>query len=209
MPAAAWLESAGAHIEIIQPWLTRDMLDGLDHFWRMRSHVEMQSLPDAQRRVVLPFIRDWADSAGSITATQLFGASQQSHLLRVATVRATAAFDYVLSPVAPITAFPAHLPSPTNDPLRPLEHIAFTVPYNMSEQPAASVPCGHDGQLPIGVQIAGRRFDDLGVLRLSRVLEQLRPPQPAWPQPLPPGRGAGDSEDGAQARARAVPATPA
>ncbi|PIF36075.1 aspartyl-tRNA(Asn)/glutamyl-tRNA(Gln) amidotransferase subunit A [Delftia sp. 60] len=207
--AAAWLESAGAHIEIIQPWLTRDMLDGLDHFWRMRSHVEMQSLPDAQRRVVLPFIRDWADSAGSITATQLFVASQQSHLLRVATVRATAAFDYVLSPVAPITAFPAHLPSPTNDPLRPLEHIAFTVPYNMSEQPAASVPCGHDGQLPIGVQIAGRRFDDLGVLRLSRVLEQLRPPQPAWPQPLPPGRGTGDSEDGAQARARAVPATPA
>src|SRR3989442_5740174 len=40
--AAAWLETAGAHIEIIQPWLTRDMLDGLDHFWRMRSHVEMQ-----------------------------------------------------------------------------------------------------------------------------------------------------------------------
>lgn len=207
--AAAWLESAGAHIEIIQPWLTRDMLDGLDHFWRMRSHVEMQSLPEAQRRVVLHFIRDWADSAGSITATQLFVASQQSHLLRVATVRATAGFDYVLSPVAPITAFPAHLPSPTDDPLRPLEHIAFTVPYNMSEQPAASVPCGHDGQLPIGVQIAGRRFDDLGVLRLSRVLEQLRPPQPAWPQPLPPGQGGGDREDGAQARARAVPATPA
>src|SRR5256885_9285667 len=86
--AAAWLETAGAHIEIIQPWLTRDMLDGLDHFWRMRSHVEMQSLPDAQRRVVLPFIRDWADSAGSITATQLFVASQQSHLLRVEIGRA-------------------------------------------------------------------------------------------------------------------------
>jgi aspartyl-tRNA(Asn)/glutamyl-tRNA(Gln) amidotransferase subunit A len=197
--AAAWLESAGAHIERIEPWLTRDMLDGLDHFWRMRSHVEMQSLTDAQRRVILPFIREWADSAAPLTATQLFVASQQSHLLRTATVRATAAYDYVLSPVAPITAFPAHLPSPTNDPLRPLEHIAFTVPYNMSEQPAASVPCGHDGQLPIGVQIAGRRFDDLGVLRLSRVLEQLRPPQPAWPQPVQSG----------QDRAQTASATPA
>jgi aspartyl-tRNA(Asn)/glutamyl-tRNA(Gln) amidotransferase subunit A len=197
--AAAWLESAGAHIERIEPWLTRDMLDGLDHFWRMRSHVEMQSLTDAQRRVILPFIREWADSAAPLTATQLFVASQQSHLLRTATVRATAAYDYVLSPVAPITAFPAHLPSPTNDPLRPLEHIAFTVPYNMSEQPAASVPCGHDGQLPIGVQIAGRRFDDLGVLRLSRVLEQLRPPQPAWPQPVQSG----------QDRSQTASATPA
>ncbi|MDP1075140.1 hypothetical protein Q6308_28340, partial [Klebsiella pneumoniae] len=79
-------------------WLTRDMLDGLDHFWRMRSHVEIQSLTDAQRRVILPFIREWADSAAPLTATQLFVASQQSHLLRTATVRATAAYDYVLSP---------------------------------------------------------------------------------------------------------------
>ena len=41
-------------------------------------------------RVILPFIREWADSAAPLTATQLFVASQQSHLLRTATVRATA-----------------------------------------------------------------------------------------------------------------------
>lgn len=181
--AARWLEAAGAHVEPMRPWLTPGMLDGLDQFWRMRSHMELQALSAAQRDAVLPFIRDWADSASALTAQQLFTASQQSHLVRVATVRATLPYDYVLSPVAPVTAFPAHLPCPTNDPLRPLEHIAFTVPYNMSEQPAASVPCSRDGRLPIGVQVAGRRFDDLGVLRLSRVLEQLRPPLPAWPQP--------------------------
>ena len=181
--AALWLEAAGAHVQPLQPWLTPEMLDGLDQFWRMRSLVELQGLADDRRAMVLPFIREWAGSAAPLTARQLFIASQQSHLVRVATVRATADCDYVLSPVAPITAFSAGLPCPTNDPLRPLEHIAFTVPYNMSEQPAASVPCGHDGRLPIGVQIAGRRFDDLGVLRLSRVLEQLRPPQPPWPRP--------------------------
>ena len=37
----------------------------------------------------------------------------------------------------------AEEPSPTNDPLRPLEHIGFTVPFNMSEQPAASINCGY------------------------------------------------------------------
>ena len=59
----------------------------------------------------------------------------------VATVQACNAFDYVLSPTSPVPAFAAELPSPTNDPLRPLEHIGFTVPFNMSEQPAASINC--------------------------------------------------------------------
>jgi Asp-tRNA(Asn)/Glu-tRNA(Gln) amidotransferase A subunit family amidase len=114
----------------------------------------------------------------------VFDASQQFHATRVATVRACAPFDYVLSPVVPIPAFPAGLPSPTNDPLRPLEHIAFTVPFNMSEQPAASVNGGYTaGGLPIGLQIAGRRFDDLGVLQVAHAFEQMRGPQRPWPLP--------------------------
>ena len=81
-------------------------------------------------------------------------------------------------------AFDAELPSPTNDPLHPLEHIAFTVPWNMSEQPAASISCGHTaGGLPIGLQIVGKRFDDLGVLQVSRAFELLRGPQRPWPTP--------------------------
>jgi aspartyl-tRNA(Asn)/glutamyl-tRNA(Gln) amidotransferase subunit A len=53
----------------------------------------------------------------------------------------------------------------------------------MSEQPAASVnwSASHDG-LPIGVQLVGHRFDDAGVLRISRLLENLRPAQRPWPQ---------------------------
>ena len=50
-----------------------------------------------------------------------------------------------------------------------MHHIGFTLPYNMSEQPAASVNCGYTrAGLPIGLQIAGARFDDLGVLRVAR-----------------------------------------
>jgi len=96
--------------------------------------------------------------------------------------KACAAYDYVLSPTSPMPAFAAELPSPTNDPLRPLEHIAFTVPFNMSEQPAASVNCGYtSGGLPIGLQIAGQRFDDLGMLAALARVRAIA----SWPQ----GRG--------------------
>ena len=81
-------------------------------------------------------------------------------------------------------AFAAELASPLHDPARPFEHIGFTVAYNMTEQPAASINCGYtnDG-LPIGLQIIGRRFDDLGVLRLAKAYEELRPAQRPWPTP--------------------------
>jgi len=182
--AARLLESAGATIIPMQPFMTQAMLDGMDHFWRMRSHIDLQALPAERRDKVLPYIRTWADSAASLSGTEVFTASHQFHLTRVATVKGCSAFDYVISPVAPNVAFQAELPSPTNDPLRPLEHIGFTVPFNMSEQPAASVNCGYTASgLPIGLQIAGARFDDLGVLQVSRAFELIRGPQHPWPQP--------------------------
>jgi Asp-tRNA(Asn)/Glu-tRNA(Gln) amidotransferase A subunit family amidase len=182
--AARMLEGAGAIVTPMEPFLTRQMLDGMDHAWRMRSHLDLLALPEERRALVLPYIRAWADSAAGMSGTEVFRATSQFHATRVATVNACNAFDYVISPTAPMVAFDAALPSPTNDPLRPLEHIAFTVPFNMSEQPAASINCGYtQAGLPIGLQIAGRRFDDLGVLQLSRAFEILRGPQRHWPQP--------------------------
>jgi aspartyl-tRNA(Asn)/glutamyl-tRNA(Gln) amidotransferase subunit A len=114
----------------------------------------------------------------------VFRAVHQFHVTRVTAVNACQPFDYVLSPTSPVPAFPAELPSPTNDPLRPLEHIGFTVPFNMSEQPAASINCGHTAAgLPIGLQIVGKRFDDLGVLQVARAFEAIREAPRPWPQP--------------------------
>lgn len=182
--AAALFAQAGAVVEPMAPFLTREMLDGMDHFWRMRSHVDMNALPPGRKARVLPYIQAWADSAAGMSGEAVFRAQHQFHLTRLATVKACAAFDYVISPTSPVPAFAAELPSPTNDPLRPLEHIAFTVPFNMSEQPAASINCGYTaGGLPIGLQIAGPRFDDLGVLQVSRAFELIRDAQHPWPQP--------------------------
>jgi aspartyl-tRNA(Asn)/glutamyl-tRNA(Gln) amidotransferase subunit A len=182
--AARRFERAGAVVAPMRPFFTRTMLDGMDHFWRMRSHVDMKSLPAQRKAKVLPYIQQWADSAAGMDGEAVFHAASQFHATRVATVAACSGFDYVISPTSPVPAFPAELPSPTNDPLRPLEHIAFTVPLNMSEQPAASINCGYTRSgLPIGLQIAGARFDDLGVLQVARAFELIRDEQRPWPVP--------------------------
>ena len=180
--AALLMEQAGALVEPMAPFMTPTMLDGLDHFWRMRSHLDLAALPPQDRVKVLPYIHAWADSARQMTPTGVFVAASQSHVVRVASVKACSQYDYVISPTAPVAAFAAELPSPTNDPLHGLEHIGFTVPFNMSEQPAASVNCGYTrAGLPIGLQIAGKRFDDLGVLQVARAFECIRDPQRPWP----------------------------
>jgi Asp-tRNA(Asn)/Glu-tRNA(Gln) amidotransferase A subunit family amidase len=182
--AVQLFERAGALVTPMKPFLAPAMLEGMDRFWRMRSHVDLAALPAERRDQVLPFIRAWADSAADMSGAEVFTAASQFHATRVAAVAACASFDYVLSPTAPVPAFPASWPCPTNDVQRPLEHIAFTVPFNMSEQPAASINCGHTASgLQIGLQIAGRRFDDLGVLQVARAWELIRPAQQPWPQP--------------------------
>ena len=182
--AARQFEAAGAIVEPIAPWCQRSMIEGVDRFWRMRSWIDMGALPEARRNKVLPFIRAWAEGGAHLSGEEVFKGYSQMLTIREATVAATQAFDYVLSPTAPMPAFAAELPCPTNDVTRPFDHIAFTLVYNMSEQPAASINCGYTGEgLPIGLQIAGRRFDDLGVLQVARAWEQMRGPQRPWPTP--------------------------
>ncbi len=179
---------AGAVVEPLAPFLTQEMLDGLDQFWRMRSLIDIRRLTEEKRRKILPFIRAWAESASGLSAERLFhGFNQIAAMARTAVV-ATTPFDFVLSPTAPMTAFAAEWPSPSNDPLNPFTHIGFTVAFNMSEQPAASINCGYDAQgLPIGLQIVGRRFDDVGVLSISAAFEEMRRAQTRpWPEPPAP-----------------------
>ena len=185
--AARLIERAGASVVPMKPFMTQAMLDGIDWFFRMRSYADMKALPPERKARILPYIQQWGDSAASMNGEAVFKAFSQFHATRVRTVAASSEFDYVISPTAPVVAFPAEYASPTNDPMRPLEHIGFTVPYNMSEQPAASINCGYTAAgLPIGLQIAGKRFDDLGVLQVARAFEIIRGEQRPWPQPPSP-----------------------
>jgi len=184
LDAAHRLQAAGAQIDAIPPFFTAAMLHGMDAFWQMRALLDLRQLPAEQAARVLPYIAAWARQAEKRSAEQLFTAHSQFAACAGATVAATQAYDFVISPVSPNLPATAEHASPTNDPTRAMEHIAFTVPFNMSGQPAASINGAYSRSgLPIGVQIAGRRFDDLGVLQCCRAFEQIRAPQHAWPEP--------------------------
>jgi aspartyl-tRNA(Asn)/glutamyl-tRNA(Gln) amidotransferase subunit A len=181
--AAAALAGAGCRVEPIRSFLTEEMLDGMCRFFEARSHNDLAQLPPERRKKVLPFIAEWCTwRAAEFSGRDVMQAYGQVMAMREAAVAAIQGFDFILSPVSPILPYEAELPAPGNDPRRALPHIAFTVAYNMSEQPAASINWGAAGDgLPLGVQLIGHRFDDMGVLRLARLIEQLRPPQRRWP----------------------------
>jgi aspartyl-tRNA(Asn)/glutamyl-tRNA(Gln) amidotransferase subunit A len=183
--AAGALAGAGAAVEEMSTFLTPDMLDGMCRFFEARLHNDFIALPKERQDKVLPFVAEWCTwRAAQFTGRDVMQAYNSVMVIREAAVAACQPFDYVISPVSPILPFAAEAAAPGDDPHNALVHIAFTVPYNMSEQPAASInwTASRDG-LPIGVQIIGRRFDDAGVLRMARLLEQLRPDQREWPEP--------------------------
>lgn len=175
--------AAGASVERIPAFIGQDMLDGLDNFWRTRSWADYQALPPGEQEKVLPYIARWcAGGAGfnGVDTIRNFGRIDQ---MQKAAIAATSRYDIVISPVAPMAAFPAEQPMPVDDPDATMAHIAFTVPYNMSGQPAATVNCGFtsDGR-PVGVQLSGRVGEDDNVLRAAAWYEGVRPASavPDW-----------------------------
>ena len=95
-------------------------------------------------------------------------------------------WDYLVTPVASVAAFPVERVRPEHWPEHDwdwLEWAEFLYPFNMSSHPAASVPCGMTrAGLPVGLQIVGRRFDDLGVLQAAAAFEAAKPWRQLRPQ---------------------------
>jgi aspartyl-tRNA(Asn)/glutamyl-tRNA(Gln) amidotransferase subunit A len=88
-------------------------------------------------------------------------------------------WDFLLTPSVSVAAFPAEKLMPDHWPHHDWDWVSwaeFSYPFNMSWNPAANVPCGFTAQgLPVGLQIVGKRFDDLGVLQASAAFEQIQP----------------------------------
>jgi aspartyl-tRNA(Asn)/glutamyl-tRNA(Gln) amidotransferase subunit A len=96
-------------------------------------------------------------------------------------------YDLLLTPTIACPPFKVGLDNPAEiagRPVVPYAWLPFTYPFNLTGQPAASVPCGftNDG-LPVGLQIVGRRFADVTVLQAAAAFERLRP----WADRRPPG----------------------
>jgi aspartyl-tRNA(Asn)/glutamyl-tRNA(Gln) amidotransferase subunit A len=180
--AAGQFAAMGAEVIAIAPVLTQAMLDGLDIAWRARFWGMMTALSDERRARILPYILEWAGAGANASPVQVAQGFDQTFAMRRACAAAFEGLDAILSPVNPDVSYPADWPTPSNDPTRPFDHIGFTVPWNMGEQPAASINCGFSKSgMPIGLQIVAPRFADLRVMALAKAYEDLRGPITNWP----------------------------
>ena len=86
-------------------------------------------------------------------------------------------YDLLVTPSVAVPAFEARAAgSVAMNPATMLGWTPFSYPFNLTQQPAISVPCGltRDG-LPIGLQLVGPMFGDALVLRAARAYESVRP----------------------------------
>ncbi|MCH7726600.1 MAG: amidase [Planctomycetes bacterium] len=88
-------------------------------------------------------------------------------------------YDLLITPALAVVPFAVGQDNadwPPGQQPRELHWTQFTYPFNLTGQPAVSVPCGWtEASLPVGLQIVGRRFDDATVLRAARAWEKIQP----------------------------------
>ena len=85
-------------------------------------------------------------------------------------------YDLLLTPSLAVTAFDVGKISPYDDGRSWTSWTPFSIPFNLTQQPAASVPCGRTREgLPVGLQIVGKHFDDWSVLQAARAYESADP----------------------------------
>ena len=107
--------------------------------------------------------------AGFYSAVQYVQAQRMRRQLSVETVSAMAEFGAFVTPTSPVPATPIDDTPPAHGPLR----HRCTIPFNLIGLPAVSVPCGFTTKrLPIGLQIVGKSFDEVTVLRVAHAYEQ-------------------------------------
>ncbi len=120
------------------------------------------------------------------TAEDLTNANIARKALCTRMAKFMANYDLLLTPTLAVPPFPVHMQGPEKVEGRivhPVQWLCFTLPINMTGQPAATVPAGFTRDaLPVGLHIVGRHLDDPLVLKASRAFEQASP----WADKLPP-----------------------
>ena len=131
----------------------------------------------AQKALMDPGLIEVADQGARIGMLDLLEAAQQRAALGARMNLFHQTYDLLLTPAVPLAAFDAGREvADVMKERRWTDWTPFTYPFNLTQQPAASLPCGltSDG-LPVGLQIVGPRYEDARVLRAARAFETLQP----------------------------------
>jgi aspartyl-tRNA(Asn)/glutamyl-tRNA(Gln) amidotransferase subunit A len=135
------------------------------------------TLPDEQRRMLDPGLQEVVEAGSRVTKAELLDAQAARGALGTAMQLLFDRFDLMVTPATALAAFAAGIEVPDRARYpRWIDWAGLSYPFNLTQQPAASVPCGFapDG-LPLGLQIIGPKYADALVLRAARAFESARP----------------------------------
>jgi aspartyl-tRNA(Asn)/glutamyl-tRNA(Gln) amidotransferase subunit A len=174
--AAHRFAELGADVEIVERVFDDPVAAWLTLWWAGAAKA-MSVYSAEQRRRIDPGLEDAAQRGARLSAVDYVTADVVRSTLSLAMAEFHRRYDLLLTPSVPVPALEAGalLVDPATQ-KEWVEWAPFSYPFNLTRQPAISVPCGlTKAGLPIGLQIVGRMYDDATVLRAARAFERARP----------------------------------
>lgn len=174
--AVGEFESFGARVEEID-FAMSDPIDIMAPLWSVALAMGVQPMTPQQRAVVDPPLLALAEPGFTLGALDYRALEKRREALfrRFSELHQT--YDLLITPQLATTAFATmHEVPPNRELKRWWEWSPFTYPFNLTQQPAATMPCGFASNgLPVAMQIVGARYAEQKVLRAARAYEQAHP----------------------------------
>jgi aspartyl-tRNA(Asn)/glutamyl-tRNA(Gln) amidotransferase subunit A len=169
-------EDLGAKVEEKHPGFRN--VDALFRtHWFSGAAFMLKDMPAEKKKLMDPGLLEVASQGAKITATEILDAQMKRGALGMQMNLFHRDYDLLLTPTLAVPAFEVGREYPaTSKDERWTDWTPFSYPFNLTQQPAASIPCGltRDG-LPVGLQIVGPRYADALVLRAARAFEAAQP----------------------------------
>jgi aspartyl-tRNA(Asn)/glutamyl-tRNA(Gln) amidotransferase subunit A len=174
--AVQQLQALGAHVEQIDPGF-EDPLEITTGLWFLGAYTVWMGLSADQQAVADPDFKAEAELGAQLSALHIQQLNQRRGVLGSHMRQFMQRFDLLVTPAVSIPAFEARAAGTVAmDPVSMLGWTPFSYPFNLTQQPAITVPCGlTHGGLPMGLQIVGPMFGDALVLRAARAYESVMP----------------------------------
>ncbi len=170
--AVALLVDLGANVEEVDPGFS-DPAEIFSTLWFAGAGKVVQGFSEAQRELLDPGFRRIGESGSKIDIVTYMKAVDARAALGVLMNQFHQRFDLLLTPTLPITAFAAGRNTVDDGQKEWMEWTPFSYPFNLTQQPAATVPCGSVNGLPVGLQLVAARGDDARLLAVARRLMQV------------------------------------
>ena len=176
--AVKTLAGLGAIVEEADPDLGGDPVDTWNTFWWPAMQYQLATLSEGWRKQADPLLVAELERSAEIGATAHIRAQLERARLHNVFARFHEKYDLLVTPALPLPAFEVGdlVPRSGGWGTAWCDWAPFSYPFNLTTQPAASVPCGLTSTgLPIGMQIVGAVGADAVVLRAARACEAAMP----------------------------------